>query len=69
MRCVFITMFIAMGLGIALRGKPEPVHACDTIVVPVYVTDTITEYICLNGHGSFYCGFDPVKAALMAQAD
>jgi len=43
-------------------------HKCDTIVVTIPVTDTISEYICMTEYGSHHCGFDPVKAADMMQA-
>ena len=70
MRCLFVTLITALALGLAFRGvEREVVHVCDTIVVTMPVTDTITEYICMTEWGPHQCGFDPVAAALMMQAN
>ena len=49
--------------------KKMDAHECDTVIVTLPITDTITEYICMTEWGPHQCGFDPVAAALMMQAD
>jgi len=59
-RCFFITLIIALALGLAFRGvKREIVHECDTIIVTVPVMQT--DYLCFIGGDWVRC--DPEKMA------
>ena len=70
MRVMIIFWLVLFSVMLKVQfDKKMDAHVCDSVVVTLPITDTITEYICMTQWGPHLCGFDPVEAALMMQAN